>query len=380
MEVKDILKGVGNEFSGKIFGKILVLSLVIFVSVTLCVGEIQAQGVVEGPRYHANIQLQNGTDILPPGAGVYTEQVWVDTGAHVTYLTRAQARQFGLLNATGHSTGFDASSITIRWGGPINCYVSKNLTIKIKGKYFNLTDKDKNWKNVTNISVIYPKPGQRDIGICLLGTNVLNITGAKIQPKDGIKFNYSYCPPPYSKVTIVPTGEQNRYIIEDINVNGVSGDFYVATGSKYTIINQSLATTIGLVPIDTFDMYNLDRETFTIMSFDGFFDVGDTGPFDVVETNSIEIPAFDGDNVVFKNKYILINPNSSSNKNLIATDLLIGPCGGDVIALFSDTTIVFCSECKDVPSFTPLGILISIISILLLGALSIKKKHKHKPM
>ena len=373
MKTRNTGKGFGNNFSGKNLGNILVLSLVIFLSLTVCIGEVQAQ--VAGPRYHANIQLQDGTDILPPGAGINTEIVVVDTGSPVTILNRTQAKQFGLLNATGHSTGLHVGTASIggATGGAMRVYVSKNLTIKIKGKYFNLTDKDKNWTNATNISVVYPMPGQMDLPVCLLGTNVLSKTGAKIQPEDGIKINYSYCPSPYSKVTTV-TGEQDRQIIEDITVNGVSGDFYVATGSKYTIINQSLATTIGLDPIDTFDMYNLDNETFTILSFDGFFDVTDTEPFDVVETNNIAIPAFEGDNVAFKDKHILINPNSSSNKNLIATDLLTGPCDGDVI--FNDTTIVFYSECKEVSSITPLSFLLALVSLLGLGAIVMRNVYK----
>jgi hypothetical protein len=291
-----------------------------------------AQVGLRGPRYYADIQLMNGSEPLPPLG--HTQRMEVDTGAPLTLLTRAAATSFTLLQADGSDNGYHAGDIRIGGvgGGGIAAQYSTLLSILAKGKRADGTDAQPNFVRVNNLRIVYPKKDEGDLDN-LLGTNYitnLGVGGRFIANADG---SCTFVPAPPPRPPIRRTGLQLRglippadgfgdqFIVPGLQINAISADFILTTGSPYTIISTKLAAALKLSPMGSYDLYNGDPETFATLVNDGFFDNYNPGPLAVFMVSQLKIPTDDGSGITLSNVPVLVNPFSTPD-NVFGTNLL----------------------------------------------------------
>lgn len=303
----------------------------------LAIGPVQA-GELVGPRFFANIQIKDGNDVLPPGAGTATKKFFIDSGSPLTALSRATAKELGLLKADDTDNGFADGMVQFGGvgGGAGQANRSKKVSILGKGKQADgKTDQDKNFKVTTNKRVVYPKKGQPDLPN-LLGTNFLSNLGdtaTTLDPSGAASFfdpRLKKNPPikiKFLKVSLVeeqgtfPDGLDPRRLIEDITLNSILGDFFLVTGSPFTIISTTLASSLGLSPTGTFDLFNNRPDVFRRLFVDGFLDESDPVPFNVLSIATFAIPNEAGGFINFQDVPVLVNP-FNTDANIFGTNIL----------------------------------------------------------
>lgn len=330
-----------------------------------------------GPDSHANVQLKDGADVLPPGGATATKKLVVDTGARGTTLSRADAKQLGLLKADDTDNGFAAGDVKIGTavvGAPEpTAHFSKLLSIMAKGKKADgTTDNDAAFKDAPNKRVVYPKKNEPDLE-SLLGTNFvsnLGTTRLTINPDGAASFFDA--PPPVVPVRairlveeiltpeLVGAGLDPRRIVEGITLNDtVAADFFLVTGSPFTIISESLQLSLGLSAIGDFDLFNDAPDIFDRLMIDGFFGATDPGLFDIVSIDSFAVPTEGGIDLIFEDVPVLVNP-FEINQNIYGTNILFRDGLPTVVDYINNQVHVGVSEVPE-PS------ILLIFSIGLLG-------------
>ncbi len=289
---------------------------------------------LQGPRYFANLQIKDGDDVLPPGKEEKTKKVEFDTGSPVTLLSRACAKDFGLLKADDSDNGFSAGCVGIGGvvGGNAMAHYTKKLSLCAKGLKADGTDNDKAFKKAECKRVVYPKKGEPDLDN-LLGTNYVRCLGAckpELTPGGDLKLDN---PPPKEvkpkrvrlDLEVITPREPDwhpRRIVPDVHLgSAIQADFILVTGSPYTILSGPTAAALGAPVIGSYDLYNLDPAAFDRLVQDEFFDDFNPGPFAVVRPSLITVPTELGPGLAFSNVPVLVNPFSTS-LNVFGSSLL----------------------------------------------------------
>jgi len=311
------------------------------VAVSPDIGTLDDDAAIFGPKYFINLTLKNGDTNLG------TKKAKFDTGSNISLISRADAKMLGLLDNNDNPT--DALSSGVGTGGKdaegkvvVQHVASITLTAMVQGK-------DKDGKDVGDVvttpekkSVSYPLKGVNDTQN-LLGTNIIKELPQEKRTPDGtISFEAPPSPNPKKKVDLehfrmnvydtatglavtdpllANTNLLLRNAITASSTRALSANFFYVTGSPYTIISQSLASSLGLSPIRTFDLFNADAETFNGLALEGFLGSSDPGLLGVVILTSLQLPTESGDFLTFGNVPVLVNPFSSVTENIFGTNV-----------------------------------------------------------
>ncbi len=294
-----------------------------------------------GPKYFVNVELAAGGDVLPPGATSQKKKFQWDTGANATTLSRADAKMLGIVDAAGDPVAaFDLGKMV----GAKNAnntsngfQVSKDFKFSVKGRKKTGAEVGAT-KMAAAKKLIFPKKNGKDIS-SLLGTNVMSMLGMtpKLSPNGDLEFS---APVVSTKmITIDPnpgntedeTGQPEAdstivgpaYTVPAAVNGGAQTPFAIVMGSPYTILTQSLAASLGIVPVDTFDIFTSDFESHQILEHDGFFGDADFSPLDVGIVSILSLTAQDGSQVDVQNLPVLIGP-SSMGTSVLGTSFISG--------------------------------------------------------
>jgi PEP-CTERM motif len=325
---------------------------------------------LEGPQYWASVRLSNNAGSLPSNGVIATPHLLVDTGSRYTIASQNTAQGYTLVKPDGTDNGFMAG--TLRYGGGTGGAATNNystsLTVGAQGLQvnsnnpatspngFNLVLYDRNVNSVNNLRVVYAVNGQRSLGINgLLGTNYLSQVAqgqmvfspaSNLNPLYGaVSFQGMKDPDPVALVPTAaspdPTLAGPLYSINGVQVNNTTANFVLATGSPFTILSQSLASSLGLTSTGSFDI-NSDPAAPSLLQDvlvpDGFAD-GDTSNFGMTTLNSLVVTAEDGVQFTFSNVPVLINPDPDISLNVFGTNLLTYNDQPTMVDLANDTLV-----------------------------------------
>jgi hypothetical protein len=332
--------------------------------------------LAQAGRLFAKLKLKDGADALPPGAGEAEVLFLFDTGTPGIFMKREAARLFGLLDANNNevealkspdkiciagadtklgtvcvmhadcNTAGKADGICSDMAGVTTSFqIAKLLTVCAKGlkqvdsngdgSFDMKMDKNDTFVELGKARVFYPKKASpsdllegEDLPMKALGLMGLAGLDAKLEVQktdSGVKFLTSSTPtPPYSAtgplaVVRNTEGDIVRLVVPGVQVGAVAADFVVISGSPFSMISQSLADELGLVPSGTVLLEDEDPVSLLVLTLDGILPSGAPGPLPVVTAPRVELPSIPDGRVFFEDVRFVVNPESGLN--ILGTDL-----------------------------------------------------------